>query len=134
MTLLSLINMVLQIVVLMILVAVIRLVEDRSAASIKRHLYLTALAVILILISMILVMVPSLLASFTAPPGSLSALWLTTSLVHGFFGGVAFVVGVAFVSNKKPKKVGLWMRVQASLWFVAFLLGLVLYLQAAGVF
>nr|MDO8135349.1 hypothetical protein [Candidatus Njordarchaeum guaymaensis] len=134
MTLLSLVNLVLQIVVLVILVVGIRLVEDRSARSIKRHLYLMAVAVILILVSMILVMVPSLLASFTAPPGSLSALWLATSVIHGFFGGVAFVIGVAFVFNKKPKKVGLWMRIQASLWFIAFLLGLFLYLQAAGVF
>jgi hypothetical protein len=134
MTLVSVLNLFLQLVVLVILIVGIMLVkQERSAKGIKRHLYLTATALVLIAVSMILVMVPSLIAYFSSPPGSLTTFGVVSLSGHALFGGITFVIGIAFVLNKKPKNVKSWMRAQASLWSIAFLFGIIEFLQVSGI-
>jgi uncharacterized membrane protein YozB (DUF420 family) len=133
MSILSTVNMILQIVILAVLLIGVQLVKDRSAKGTKRHWTLSAIAVVLIAVSLALVMVPSILAYFSGPPGSLDPFTTVSTLGHAFFGSLAFMIGVAFVLNKKPKNVRLWMKIQATFWFVAFLLGLLLYLIIAGI-
>ena len=132
MSILSTVNMILQTVILAVLLVGVQLVKDKSAKGIKRHWMFSAIAVVLIVVSLVLVMVPSFHAYFSGPPGSLDAFTMATTLGHAFFGSLTFIIGVAFVLNKKPKNQRLWMKIQASLWFVAFLLGLLLYLIIAG--
>jgi uncharacterized membrane protein YozB (DUF420 family) len=132
MSILSTINLILQIVILVVLLIGVQMVKDRSAKGTKRHRTLSAIAVALIAVSLAVVMVPSILAYFSGPPGSLDPFTMASTLGHAFFGSLTFMIGVAFVLNKKPKNLRMWMKIQASLWFVAFLLGLLLYLIIAG--
>ena len=132
MSILSTVNMILQIVILAVLLIGVQLVKDKSAKGQKSHWTLSATAVVLIVVSLALVMAPSFYAYLSGPPGSLDAFTMATALGHAFFGTLTLIIGVAFVLNKKPKNQRLWMKIQASFWFVAFLLGLLLYLIIAG--
>jgi hypothetical protein len=55
-------------------------------------------------------------------------------MVHGIFGALGLIFGLAFVFKLLPKKLQLWMRFTALFWFVALVFGFLQYFHLAGVF
>jgi uncharacterized membrane protein YozB (DUF420 family) len=133
MILVSILNLVLQTVAFAAVIVGVILVKRGGPRAIKRHLYATTAAMILLAVSVALVMLPSFVLYFSSPPGVLTSFGVISTAGHAFVGGLVFVIGIAFIVNKKPKSVKLWMQIQASLWFIAFLLGIIEFLQVLAV-
>ena len=125
-------NLLLQIIIIIILFVGVKYGKEKTQDSLKTHRRITAIAVVLNAVSFMFVMGPSVVSYFSAPLGELSTFGIVSTLFHAVFGGMAEVLGIAFVFNKKPKNVQLWMRLTRWLWVIAFVLGVSLYLQVAG--
>ncbi len=125
-------NLLLQIIVIIILFVGVKYGKEKTQDSLKTHRRITAIAVVLNAVSFLFVMGPSVVSYFSAPRGELSTFGIVSTSFHAVFGGMAEVLGIAFVFNKKPKNVRLWMRLTRWLWVIAFVLGVSLYLQVAG--
>jgi uncharacterized membrane protein YozB (DUF420 family) len=132
-TTLSVLSLFLQTAALALILVGIMLVKPRGAEALKRHSYATAAAVIIVAFSILLVMVPSFILYFSAPLDTLPASRIISTAAHGFLGGIVFVIGVAYVFNKKPKNVRTWMRIQALLWLTVFLSGIGEFLMVLGI-
>jgi len=126
-------NLLLQIVVILIVFVGVKYGKVKTQDSLKTHRRLMAFAVVLNAVGFLFVMGPSLVGYFSTPLGELSTFGIVSTLSHGVLGGMAELLGIAFVFNKKPKNVRLWMRLSRWLWVIAFVLGVLLYLQVAGI-
>jgi uncharacterized membrane protein YozB (DUF420 family) len=96
-----------------------------------------SIAVILNIASFLLVMLPSLLS---ASPSVSYGSYGIISLSHGLLGGIALVLGIFLVaawglqrSVQSCVKRKMIMRVTISLWFVALILGFLLYAILYGI-
>ncbi len=121
-------NLLLQIIVLAALIfGAILCVKKRFTG----HSRIMTAVVILNAAGLILVMAPSLFRYLTSPLEIFSFAMFSTSL-HVLLGISAVATGIAFVLNKKPPNVRLWMRLSLLFWVASFILGFLLYLQIAG--
>lgn len=119
----------LQLFILVVIVAGVKFAREKS--FIKHHKTML-IAVVLHSTGILLVMLPSLAAYISAPEIKLTSLTITT-LAHALFGILAEISGIAFVLNKMPRNLKLWMRLTLSIWLIALVLGIILYLQMAGI-
>ncbi len=126
-------NLLLQIVVIIILFVGVKYGKDKTQDSLKRHGRIMAIAVVLNAVGFLSVMGPSIFGYFSVPLGELSVFGIVSTSFHAVFGGMAEILGIAFVFNKKPKNIRLWMRLTSGFWVIAFVLGVSLYLQVAGI-
>jgi hypothetical protein len=78
-------------------------------------------------------MTPSFINYFSASGVGLFTGATITMSLHALVGASAGVLGTAFALNKKPKNLVFWMHLTLLLWVVTIMLGVVLYLQIAGV-
>ncbi len=121
-------NLMLQIIVLTALIfGAILCVKKRFI----EHSRIMTVVVILNAAGLIFVMAPSLFRYLISPLEIFSFSFFSTSL-HVLIGVSAIVTGWAFVLNKKPLNVRLWMRLSFLLWVTSFILGFLIYLQIAG--
>lgn len=126
-------NLLLQVVILVILIVGFKFGKEKTGKSLRRHGNLMAVVVVLTAIGAILVMAPSFVNYFSTPLPELSTTGIVSTSLHGLFGGLAELFGVAFAFNKKPKSIRLWMRLTMLFWVVSLILGFSLYLQVAGI-
>ncbi|HYA22379.1 MAG TPA: hypothetical protein VEG31_04345 [Thermoproteota archaeon] len=127
-------NLLLQLIVLVLLAFGYMSGKKKDAKSLATHGRIMTLATGLSALGFLLVMVPSFVNYFTAPGVELFAGATIITSLHtliGIFGGV---LAIAFALNKKPKNLVFWMRATLWLWVINIVLGVVLYLQIAGVF
>ncbi|MGB8215754.1 MAG: hypothetical protein WCE94_00470 [Candidatus Methanoperedens sp.] len=95
------------------------------------HARIMTAVVILNAAGLIFVMAPSLFIYLASPHEIFSFSMISTSL-HVLIGISAIATGMAFVLNKKPLNLRLWMRLSFLLWVTSFILGFLIYLQIAG--
>lgn len=121
-------NLLLQIVVLTALIF-------GTMSGIKKrfieHSRIMTAVVILNAAGLVFVMAPSLFIYLASHPEIFSFSMISTSL-HVVTGISALATGMAFILNKKPLNVRLWMRLSFLLWVTSFILGFLIYLQIAG--
>ena len=126
-------NLLLQLPVLVLLAFGYKSGKTKDTKSLGRHGRIMTLATGLSALGFLPVMAPSFINYFSAPGVELfTGATITTSL-HALVGASAGVLGIAFAFNKKPKNLAFWMRLTLLLWVVTIMLGVVLYLQIAGV-
>jgi uncharacterized membrane protein YozB (DUF420 family) len=126
-------NLLLELLVLVLLAFGYKSGKTKDAKSLGRHGRIMTLATGLSALGFLLVMAPSFISYFSAPSVELfTGATITTSL-HALVGASAGVLGIVFALNKKPKNLVFWMRLTLLLWVVTIVLGVVLYLQIAGV-
>lgn len=126
-------NLLLQIAVIIIVFVGVKYGKEKTQGSLKTHRRVMAIAVVLNAVGFLLVMGPSIVGYFLIPLSELSTFGIVSTSLHAVFGGMAEILGIAFVFNKKPKNVRLWMRLSRWLWVIAFVLGVSLYLQVASI-
>jgi len=126
-------NLLLQLVILVILIVGFKFGKEKTAKSIKRHGNMMTIVVVLNAIGILFVMGPSFFGYFSTPLLELSTIGILSTSLHALVGSLAIVFGIAFVFNKKPKKIRLWMRLTMLFWIIALILGISLYLQVAGI-
>jgi len=126
-------NLLLQLGILVILLVGVKFGKEKTAKSLKMHGRIMTIAVVLNAVGILFVMIPSFIAYFSAPLKELSLVGVLSTSIHASFGGLAEALGIAFVLEKKPKKVRMWMRLTTLFWIITFVLGVSLYLQIAGV-
>lgn len=120
-------NLLLQLIVLAALI--FGAVEGIRKRFIKHSRIMTAV-VILNAAGLIFVMAPSLFIYLTSSLEIFSFSMFSTSL-HVLTGISAIATGIAFILNKKPLNLRLWMRLSFLLWVTSFTLGFLIYLQIA---
>lgn len=121
-------NLLLQIIVL---AALIFGAMSCIKKSFIRHSRIMSAVVILNAAGLIFVMAPSLFIYLTSPLEIFSFSMFSTSL-HILTGISAIATGMAFIMNKKPLNVRLWMRLSFLFWVTSFIFGFLIYLQIAG--
>ncbi len=126
-------NLLLQLVILVILIVGFKFGKEKTAKSLKRHGNMMTIVVVLNAIGILFVMGPSFVGYFSTPLLELSTIGILSTSLHALVGSLAEVFGIAFVFNKKPKKIRLWMRLTMLFWIIALILGISLYLQVAGI-
>ncbi len=121
-------NLLLQIIVLMALIFGATLCVKKRFIE---HSRVMTAVVILNAAGLIFVMAPSLFRYLISPLEIFSLTFFSTSL-HVLAGVSEIATGWAFVLNKKPLNLRLWMRLGFLLWVTSFILGFLIYLQIAG--
>ncbi len=121
-------NLLLQIIVLTALIFGAMLCVKKRFIE---HSRIMTAVVILNAAGLIFVMAPSLFIYLTSPLEIFSFSMFSTSL-HVLTGISAIATGMAFILNKKPLNLRLWMRLSFLLWVTSFILGFLIYLQIAG--
>ncbi len=121
-------NLLLQIIVLTALIFGAK--EGIKKRFIKHSKIMTAV-VTLNAAGLIFVMAPSLFIYLTSLHEIFSFSFFSTSL-HVLAGISAIATGMAFILNKKPLNLQLWMRLSFLFWVTSFILGFLVYLQIAG--
>ncbi|MCW4019077.1 MAG: DUF420 domain-containing protein [Candidatus Bathyarchaeota archaeon] len=130
----STISFIIQIVVLALLIGALIL---KNQKKFRQHGILMLTAVVLHLISIFVVMVPSLAAFFGSPDAlSFADAYVSITAVHAFAGVISSVLGVWLVSAWhlqkdiqgcfRKKKV---MDITFVLWLLSIVLGVILYLR-----
>lgn len=127
------VSLLLQMIILILLIWGVKLGKEKTEKSLRRHGMVMTLVVTLNAIGIVFVMAPSFVGYFAIPLTKLSTFGVVSTVLHAFFGGLAEVFGIAFVLNKKPRDIRLWMRFTTLFWIIALVLGFSLYLQVAGV-
>ncbi|MFW9831177.1 MAG: hypothetical protein ACFFD8_05335 [Candidatus Thorarchaeota archaeon] len=126
------INFILQIVLIVLL-----LIGYLQKRNWKYHGIIMGVGTLSMLVTVLLIMGPSLIANwpalvlFPTSPGSL------VTISHVVFGSIALAIALFFTLRflyfslgKKPLRCGtrIQMRIQLTIWFLAFLFGLVFYI------
>ena len=126
------INLIIQIVLIILLI-----VGYTQKRNWKYHGIVMGLGTITMIITVLLIMLPSLIAnwlvlvSFPTSPGSL------VTIVHAVFGSIALAAGLTYTvrflyysTRNKPLTCGTrtQMRIQLTIWLLAFVFGLIFYI------
>jgi len=119
------IALVIQVVLLILLLAGFRLGKKKTADSLGKHGMLMKVMVLLNTGVLLLVMLPSFVIAFDFVLAEV-AKGVPLILVHHSLGSIAEVLGVTLIFRKFGD-VRLWMRLTFSIWLVALLLGLTVY-------
>ncbi|MGQ9718990.1 MAG: hypothetical protein ACUVWK_04015 [Nitrososphaerales archaeon] len=116
---LSDVNLLLQIVVLAILILGISFAKKKRLVE---HGRVMTLAVALNAVLIVFIMIPSLIGNVNTIMTGLYTAGVLITLGHAILGGIAETLGAILVFRKFGK-VKTWMRIEASVWFVAVILG-----------
>ncbi len=118
-------NLILQFIIFAFILIGIYYVKGKSK-NLKRHRLSMGLAVILNAFSIFIIMGRSLLtlSSFLVEKFYMFGSFLTW--LHAVIGSLAEILGVTLLF-KHPRKIVHWMRITATLWIVALLLGIFFY-------
>ena len=119
-------NLILQILLLIILLVGFRLGKRKTGSSLRTHGRLMTVLAVLNGLSILLVMGPSLFTSFGAAVEEVSVIGFPLTLLHHSIGLIAEILGVVLVFRKFGK-VRTWMRITFMLWLVALLFGIGFY-------
>src|SRR3972149_11077974 len=125
---LSDLNLLLQIALLVILLAGFRSGKKKTGSSLKFHGRLMTVLVALNAVSLLLVMGPSLFLNWGAAVNEASAIGFPLTLVHHSIGLVAQVLGVVLVFRTFGS-VRTWMRITFMLWLIALVTGIGFYIR-----
>ncbi len=123
-------SLMLQLVILAVLIAGVKFAREKRF---MKHHKIMVTAVVLHSIGILFVMLPSLVAYISPPQIKLTSITITT-IAHALFGALAEISGIAFALNKMPGNLKQRMRLMASIWLIAIVFGIALYLQMAGIF
>ena len=99
----------------------------RSKEGLQLHRWIMSGAVFLNLISIFVVMLPSLFIYYIDPNYSVSSPFSILQIVHMAIGFPAVVLSVMYVFNDFPQPTKKWMLATAVLWFFSVALGAVVY-------
>lgn len=99
----------------------------RSKEGLQLHRWIMSGAVFLNLISIFVVMLPSLFIYYIDPNYSVSSPFSILQIVHMGIGFPAVVLSVMYVFNDFPQPTKKWMLATAVLWFFSVALGAVVY-------
>ncbi|MFX1566693.1 MAG: hypothetical protein ACFFCH_11955 [Promethearchaeota archaeon] len=125
------INLIIQIILILLLT--IGVFQKRT---LKYHGTIMGVATLSMLVTVLLIMGPSLATNLPVLilfPTSMGSL---VTLVHVFFGSIVLIIGLIFTmrflyfaTSKKPLVCGTrtQMRIQITIWFLAFLFGLAFF-------
>ncbi len=121
-------NLILQIIVLIALIfgAISGIRKD-----LINHSRIMTAVVTMNAAGLILVMAPSFFKYVTSSHLEIYSFSFFLSSLHALVGISAFATGLAYILNKKPSNVRLWMRLGFLFWVTAFILGFLIYLQIA---
>ena len=119
------INLTMQIIILSILITGISFAKKKNFLV---HGRIQTVAVFLQTILMFTVMLPSLIVNFGVVLAELYSTGVLITIAHTILGGIAWILGVILVF-KKFGNVRMWMRIEASVWFVSILLGFSFYIN-----
>jgi len=119
-------NLILQLIILVILLAGVKFGKNKTAKSLKAHGRIMTLAVALNAVGILLVMLPSFVAIVSEVLNPLTIGFPLIS-IHVFFGVLAEGLWVTLVF-KKFGNVRRWMRLTAAFWFITVVLGISVYL------
>lgn len=125
------INFIIQIILIILL-----LVGYLQKRKWKYHGIIMAVGTVMMLVTVLLIMAPSLIANAPAIVLSPTSTGALVTIAHVFLGSIALVVALFFTLRflyfslrKKPLTCGtrIKMRIQLTIWILAFLLGLIFY-------
>lgn len=119
-------NLLLQIIILVILFVGFKFGRTKTDSSLRTHGRIMKLVVALNAGAILLVMGPSLVASFGAALSETSVLGFPLTLVHHTIGLVAEILGIV-LAFRKFGNVRMWMRIALVLWLIALAYGITFY-------
>lgn len=125
---LSDLNLLLQVALLVILLAGFRFGKKKTGSSLKMHGRLMTVLVALNGLSILLVMGPSFFLNLSAVVEEISVLGFPLTFVHHLVGLTGEILGAVLVF-KKFGKVRTWMRMTFVLWLIALLSGIGFYVR-----
>ena len=99
----------------------------RSKDSLQLHRWIMSGAVALNLVSIFVVMFPSLYIFYTTPGVDAISSFSILQLVHAAVGFPATTMALTFVFNDLPKNTKKWMIATAFLWVTSIALGAIVY-------
>jgi len=104
-----------------------RLSKDKQ--SIRLHRWTLTTALTLTLAAAFLVMVPSAFRFYIDPDVEFFSSLSIVTLIHAAVGAPAAVSALIYAFGDLPVNVRKWMRITATLWIAALVLGVVMFLQ-----
>ena len=99
----------------------------RSKDSFQMHRWIMTGAIGLNLISILVVMFPSLVFFYINPNVNATSAFSVLQIVHGIIGFPAMTLTLMFVFNDLPKNTKKWMVATAVLWLTSIALGAIVY-------
>ncbi len=99
----------------------------KTKEALQLHRWVMSGAVILNLISIFLVMVPSLFLYYIDLSNSVSSGFSILQIVHSVEGIPAVILSVMYLFNDLPQPTKKWMRITAVLWLTSIALGAAVY-------
>ena len=99
----------------------------KTKESFLLHRWVMSGAVFLNLISIFVVMFPSLFIYYIDPSNSITSQFSTLQIVHMAIGFPAVILSVMYVFNDLPQPTKKWMTITAILWLASIALGAVVY-------
>jgi uncharacterized membrane protein YozB (DUF420 family) len=99
----------------------------QNKEGLQLHRWIMSGAVFLNLISIFVVMLPSLFIYYINPNTAISSSFSALQIVHMAIGFPAVVLSVMYVFNDLPQPTKKWMLATAMLWFFSIALGAVVY-------
>jgi uncharacterized membrane protein YozB (DUF420 family) len=125
-------NLILQIVIIIILFTGAYYAKRKYKYQV--HGKIMGLAILLNVISILFVMAPRLLENLNFLISNIAQPPVQVAVIHPVFGGLAVVLGIAILAKLRPcgSKMGTniryLMRITLTIWTIAFLLGLSIYI------
>ncbi len=99
----------------------------KTKEGLQLHRWVMSGAVILNLVSISLVMVPSLFIYYTTLSNDVSSGFSILQIIHSVEGIPAVILSVMYLFNDLPQPTKKWMRITAALWITSIALGAVVY-------
>ncbi len=99
----------------------------KTKEALQLHRWVMSGAIILNLISIFLVMIPSLFLYYINLSNSVSSGFSILQIVHSVEGIPAVILSVMYLFNDLPQPTKKWMRITAVLWITSIVLGAVVY-------
>ncbi len=99
----------------------------KTKESFLLHRWIMSGAVFLNLVSIFIVMFPSLFIYYINPSDNVSSPFSTLQISHMAIGFPAVILSVMYVFNDLPQPTKKWMQITAALWILSIVLGAVVY-------
>ena len=99
----------------------------RTKDSLQFHRWIMTGAVLLNLISIFLVMLPSLYIFYIDPSANVASSFSILQIAHSVIGVPTTTMTLLFVFNDLPQPTQKWMQLTAFLWILSIALGAVVY-------
>jgi len=99
----------------------------KTKESFLLHRWIMSGAVFLNLISIGVVMLPSLFIYYINPSDAVTSPFSTLQITHVVIGFPAVVLSLMYVFNDLPQPTKKWMQITAALWILSIALGAIVY-------